>query len=167
MDILLVTSSLSLSLLLLTCFYFLGLYSSMAINHSITPNRRVLIATHLRSSWSLLLYHTIFFHRIDYPNYSEEERQELPSTRHESNPDSAETAECRVCLCQIQQGEEIRELRCGHLFHRVCLDGWTGIGHTTCPLCRYRLAPPTKEGEDAEVICFQFCCSDSNGSRHR
>ncbi|GMH27541.1 hypothetical protein Nepgr_029384 [Nepenthes gracilis] len=99
----------------------------MAINHLITPNRRVLITTHLRSSWGLLLHYTIFFHRIDYPNYGEEERQGLPATRHESDPDSAGTAECGVCLCQIQQGEEIRELRCGHQFHGVCLDGWMGI----------------------------------------
>ncbi|GMH27544.1 hypothetical protein Nepgr_029387 [Nepenthes gracilis] len=139
----------------------------MAINHLIKPNRRVLIATHLRSSWSLLLHHTIFFHRINYLNYGEEEKQGLPATHHESDPDSAGTAECGVCLCQIQQGEEIRELRCGHPFHGVCLDGWMGIGHTTCPLCRRLLAPPAKTDEDVvEVIRFNFCYSDSKGSRH-
>ncbi|KAJ9708049.1 hypothetical protein PVL29_000219 [Vitis rotundifolia] len=43
--------------------------------------------------------------------------------------------ECVVCLCKIEGGEEIRELRCDHLFHRVCQDRWLQYKHTTCPLC--------------------------------
>nr|XP_019702088.1 E3 ubiquitin-protein ligase RNF126-like [Elaeis guineensis] len=41
------------------------------------------------------------------------------------------------CLSNIEEGEEIRELRCRHLFHRSCFDGW--LEHrrrATCPLCR-------------------------------
>ncbi|KAJ4848222.1 hypothetical protein Tsubulata_014394 [Turnera subulata] len=44
--------------------------------------------------------------------------------------------ECAVCLCKVEEGEEIRELRCNHIFHRVCLDRWIEYRHSTCPLCR-------------------------------
>ncbi|XP_068658094.1 RING-H2 finger protein ATL64-like [Aristolochia californica] len=53
-----------------------------------------------------------------------------------------EEVECGVCICKISRGEEIRELRCEHLFHRHCLDGWCGYGNATCPICRRPLLPP-------------------------
>ncbi|CAA2977445.1 E3 ubiquitin- ligase RHA2B-like [Olea europaea subsp. europaea] len=43
---------------------------------------------------------------------------------------------------RIDDGDEIRELGCNHLFHRVCLDRWLGYGHMTCPLCRNNVKPP-------------------------
>ncbi|XP_058079872.1 RING-H2 finger protein ATL80-like [Magnolia sinica] len=51
-------------------------------------------------------------------------------------PESDEQEECVVCLSKIEEGEEIRELRCEHLFHRACLDQWIGSRHGTCPICR-------------------------------
>ena len=81
------------------------------------------------------------------------------------------TAECSVCLCKIDEGEEIRELRCAHLFHIPCLDGWTGFKHATCPICRSRLAPPRStqlqqqfDGQ-VEVLRFQFCSFSSDSDR--
>ncbi|KAI4373817.1 hypothetical protein MLD38_011892 [Melastoma candidum] len=48
---------------------------------------------------------------------------------------------CVVCLCGFEDEEEVSELsRCGHFFHRECLEGWSrrelGQRDTTCPLCR-------------------------------
>ncbi|XP_043699433.1 E3 ubiquitin-protein ligase RHA2B-like [Telopea speciosissima] len=59
----------------------------------------------------------------------------------QSDSKDKEDVECAVCLCKIEEGEEIRELRCEHLFHRVCLDRWVGFQRSTCPLCRGSLAP--------------------------
>lgn len=63
--------------------------------------------------------------------------------------------QCVFCLCDVEDGEEVRELRCEHLFHRSCLDRWVGFGRVTCPLCRKSLAskvveagPPCEEGVD-------------------
>ena len=47
--------------------------------------------------------------------------------------------ECVVCMANIRNGEEIRELKCRHLFHKTCLDGWLEHGQATCPLCRSSL----------------------------
>lgn len=49
---------------------------------------------------------------------------------------------CTVCMESVGLGELCRELRCGHVFHKECVDPWlTGesCGHqstNTCPNCR-------------------------------
>lgn len=43
---------------------------------------------------------------------------------------------CCVCLCEFNDGEQIRVLpECLHLFHVVCIDMWLS-SHSNCPLCR-------------------------------
>lgn len=49
---------------------------------------------------------------------------------------SKEPVECVFCLSNIEEGEEIRELRCRHLFHKSCFDRWLENRRATCPLCR-------------------------------
>ncbi|KAJ9669844.1 hypothetical protein H2201_000230 [Coniosporium apollinis] len=44
---------------------------------------------------------------------------------------------CLVCLCEFEIEEEARRLvKCGHLFHRECIDQWLTTGRNSCPLCR-------------------------------
>lgn len=60
--------------------------------------------------------------------------------------------ECVFCLSGVEEGEEVRELRCRHVFHRACLDRWLATPPATCPLCRSRLlTTPPRAGEDDEV----------------
>ncbi|KAL6849930.1 hypothetical protein ACP4OV_020557 [Aristida adscensionis] len=49
--------------------------------------------------------------------------------------------ECVFCLSGVRDGDEVRELRCRHVFHRACLDAWLVRPRATCPLCRDRLLP--------------------------
>lgn len=43
---------------------------------------------------------------------------------------------CAVCLAEFRDGETLRLLpRCGHAFHRGCIDVWLRA-HVNCPLCR-------------------------------
>ncbi|KAJ5887888.1 hypothetical protein N7495_007929 [Penicillium taxi] len=42
---------------------------------------------------------------------------------------------CAVCLEQVDRSEEIRELKCLHVFHRECLEKWFLGDHFNCPLC--------------------------------
>ncbi|KAF2455013.1 hypothetical protein BDY21DRAFT_289983 [Lineolata rhizophorae] len=45
--------------------------------------------------------------------------------------------QCLVCLEEFVAGELGRKLnRCGHLFHRDCIDHWLTTGRNSCPLCR-------------------------------
>ncbi|XP_074321786.1 brassinosteroid-responsive RING protein 1-like [Silene latifolia] len=54
---------------------------------------------------------------------------------------------CAVCLCEYEEGEEIRRMRnCRHVFHRSCVDSWIDCDRKTCPLCRKGLVPKELEG---------------------
>ncbi|KAG5392285.1 hypothetical protein IGI04_022248 [Brassica rapa subsp. trilocularis] len=33
-------------------------------------------------------------------------------------------SDCVVCLSELHEGEEVRKLECGHVFHKPCLEGW-------------------------------------------
>ncbi|KAL2492575.1 brassinosteroid-responsive RING-H2 [Abeliophyllum distichum] len=84
---------------------------------------------------------------------------DLTVTRHENNNNAEcgdSSVECAVCLCMIDEGDEVRELRCNHIYHRVCLDRWVRHGLRTCPLCRNNLKPPQLEADlqqaEADVI---------------
>ncbi|KAK8705871.1 hypothetical protein V6N13_049457 [Hibiscus sabdariffa] len=64
--------------------------------------------------------------------------------------------------CLIDEDDDIRELRCDHLFRQVCLDIWDGYGRSTCPICRSSLTPPQLVS-GMEVILFEYCCFDDSG----
>lgn len=66
-----------------------------------------------------------------------------------SAPPSFEDGDCVVCLDCFHEGDEVRQLPCGHAFHRTCIDTWlidkgrppaTGTkvvrGLARCPLCK-------------------------------
>lgn len=49
---------------------------------------------------------------------------------------SCDDVQCVVCLAEVEDGEESRELECGHLFHKECADLWLISGRNNrCPLC--------------------------------
>ncbi|CAI9769541.1 unnamed protein product [Fraxinus pennsylvanica] len=49
-----------------------------------------------------------------------------------------EDAECCICLCAYDDGNELRELPCRHHFHCTCIDKWLSI-NATCPLCKLNI----------------------------
>lgn len=49
--------------------------------------------------------------------------------------------ECPICLAKYEDGTYRRDLRCGHTFHKKCVDRWfrhlsTWDREPTCPICR-------------------------------
>ena len=119
-----------------------------------------IIYTNFKWVFDFLLYHP-FYKLSQAPTISEN----LNISHFEPNSD--EEVECSVCLCKILEGEEIRVLRCGHLYHRDCLDRWVGFENETCPLCRDFLGPRRPIAElGAEILLFRFC-SFSSGRDHR
>ncbi|CAN1813424.1 E3 ubiquitin-protein ligase RHA1B [Linum perenne] len=76
---------------------------------------------------------------------------------------AGEEVKCSVCLADFAKGDAVRKLRCGHCFHRSCVDRWFeelgksskkggGGGGSfvvmTCPLCRSGVvSPPGGGGE--------------------
>ena len=43
--------------------------------------------------------------------------------------------QCLICLGWLEDKEEIRNLKCKHLFHRHCIDNWLSK-NKTCPICK-------------------------------
>ena len=46
--------------------------------------------------------------------------------------------DCAICKIQVELGQSVKVLPCGHSFHSRCIVTWLHI-HASCPLCRRRL----------------------------
>ncbi|CAI0456058.1 unnamed protein product [Linum tenue] len=124
-----------------------------------------MVLAYLKWGWDLLFHLSFFHHRHHNYSYSY-----YPHENYESNDvvsataeDLRQSSECAVCLSKVEQGDEIRELPCRHLFHKVCLDRWCqSRRQATCPLCRRSLTstPATSRGSSGgaapEVLLFDF-----------
>ncbi|KAI9207646.1 uncharacterized protein BJ171DRAFT_278877 [Polychytrium aggregatum] len=75
----------------------------------------------------------------------------LPVLHYSASSDTESAVErmCPICLMDLEEGEAVRELTCGHLFHPECIDPWllgpspstiphtrSVYGHRTCPICK-------------------------------
>ncbi|EYU28932.1 hypothetical protein ABFS82_12G083700 [Erythranthe guttata] len=114
----------------------------------------VMFISQLNCAWDFILYQSFFQTRgIVLQEYG------VNTIKYNYNEYSEESSEeCAVCLCSIDEGDDVGELRCDHLFHRVCLDRWVGYGHATCPLCRNNLKQPAELGHQ-ELILINFCAA--------
>ncbi|KAG9451626.1 hypothetical protein H6P81_011591 [Aristolochia fimbriata] len=117
--------------------FFSNLYTTSLIVSSV-----LLVEAYLMIRWGIRLGVMLLFRFYSTPtSLSETERfmaaveEKSPATRYEKGSTEA-VAECAVCLCVVEEGEEVRELQCGHVYHRECLDRWLEQSGVTCPLCR-------------------------------
>ncbi|KAG2392778.1 hypothetical protein C9374_011503 [Naegleria lovaniensis] len=48
---------------------------------------------------------------------------------------------CVTCMCDFEEGEELKWIpKCGHIFHKDCIDSWLESQSTVCPICRVDVA---------------------------
>ncbi len=69
----------------------------------------------------------------DKGGMSEDDLTRLPTHATTRRPVPRDTT-CAVCLCEVEDGEEIRQLTCRHMYHRACIDSWLRK-RGVCPLC--------------------------------
>ncbi|KAI3729570.1 hypothetical protein L6452_18231 [Arctium lappa] len=114
---------------------------------------------YLKWVWDFLIHLSFYHHQTVFP-----ENSLIPTSRFgEDYSSSTESLECAVCLSNIEEDDDIRVLRCKHLFHLKCLDRCVEYRHTTCPLCRDYLAEPRMVCElGRELIVFSFCGSNDD-----
>ncbi|KAL4893869.1 hypothetical protein BDV59DRAFT_25023 [Aspergillus ambiguus] len=43
---------------------------------------------------------------------------------------------CAICMEGFDEGDTIRPLSCGHIFHPLCVDPWLTKRQACCPLCK-------------------------------
>ncbi|XP_073064521.1 E3 ubiquitin-protein ligase RHA2A-like [Primulina eburnea] len=64
-------------------------------------------------------------------------------------------SDCVVCLNRLgDEGDYVRELACGHMFHKDCFAGWLDQLNFNCPICRQPLA------QDGRLDCTQRRLAD-------
>ncbi|ETI22305.1 hypothetical protein G647_06379 [Cladophialophora carrionii CBS 160.54] len=61
------------------------------------------------------------------------------------------TLSCAICLDSLEENDQIRELRCGHVYHAECLSLWVERGHHDCPLCKYDMLGLKKTMSKAQL----------------
>ncbi|KAK1262771.1 RING-H2 finger protein ATL80 [Acorus gramineus] len=67
---------------------------------------------------------------------------------------SFETASCAICLEDFAEGEELRVLpKCGHVFHKECIDQWVVTRSSFCPMCRVRVVEREVEPAARRAPC--------------
>lgn len=91
-----------------------------------------------------------FDFRVCHPeSFLEEFRNRTPTLRFESLCKCKKQAdnECSVCLSKFEEDSEINKLKCGHLFHKTCLEKWIDYWNITCPLCRTPLVVVAAEDQ--------------------
>lgn len=50
-------------------------------------------------------------------------------------PAGAEETTCTICVEDLEEGDEIRTLPCGHVYHKQCVDEWLRRSRLCC-LCK-------------------------------
>mmetsp|Transcript_30395 Transcript_30395/g.65460 ORF Transcript_30395/g.65460 Transcript_30395/m.65460 type:complete len:144 (-) Transcript_30395:662-1093(-) len=75
----------------------------------------------------------------DIEHFFPPERLNAKCCDEEEGGESKDTT-CIICLSDIDNDEVIRSLKCGHIFHAQCIDGWWTAGSKAaclqCPHCR-------------------------------
>ncbi|WMV28108.1 hypothetical protein MTR67_021493 [Solanum verrucosum] len=96
----------------------------------------------LKWAWYVVLFQSFSHSCSNYDFTISSKDNELRVTHFEHDNLEDSSVDCAICLCKIEDGEEVRELNCDHFFHRACLDRWMNCGRMTCPLCRNHLMKP-------------------------
>ena len=47
-----------------------------------------------------------------------------------------DTVSCSICLNPARKTRGVKDLKCGHRFHKKCINDWLRTGSDTCPMCR-------------------------------
>ncbi|KAM7487567.1 hypothetical protein LguiB_025051 [Lonicera macranthoides] len=146
---------------------FLLFVFCICIRHNLLSNLNTNIIYHMKWASNFILQHTSFRH-LKFDLAEEIDQEIISIRRYEPKSGSEGSVECAVCLSGIEEGNEIREIRCDHLFHKDCLDKWVkGSRNLTCPLCRCSLGPRRIASEQGEELLFFKFSSFSSSERIR
>ena len=68
----------------------------------------------------------------------------LPTVKVTKDMLRSEMNQCAVCMDEFEDGGDVKQMPCKHVFHQDCLMPWLEL-HNSCPVCRFEL--PTDDPE--------------------
>lgn len=71
------------------------------------------------------------------------------------------TDECAICLCDFVDGDRVRVLPCGHIFHRQEVDDWLVRVKKLCPICKRDITVPIPPAPPVGVASSASSPADS------
>lgn len=84
-----------------------------------------------------IVYHVLIWQDIHYSHnhpMNVRDRPTLPTVAFSSEHAGTQT-DCRICLSDYEEGEQVTTLPCRHTFHSSCANQWLQQS-PTCPMCR-------------------------------
>lgn len=78
--------------------------------------------------------------------------KQLGSYKRIKDDDSLVGTECVICTDCYKKDEGVRELPCGHIFHKKCIDRWFKEGSVYCPICRKNPFEEKQEKQEDEKV---------------
>ena len=76
--------------------------------------------------------------RNQLPNYTILQKYIIKIKEYKLNEDLEESDKCSICLENYKKNDIINVLKCGHKYHKNCIDDWIN-DNNNCPLCRLSL----------------------------
>ena len=72
--------------------------------------------------------------------------RELDISKIKKSECKDELCDCRICLCEYEETDELGVLPCKHVFHYKCIQEW-GKRKPNCPYCDVEI-PVVKPNDD-------------------
>ncbi|KAF8068477.1 hypothetical protein N665_1149s0014 [Sinapis alba] len=82
--------------------------------------------------------------RYGTPPASKSAIDALPTVKVTLDMLKSEMNQCAVCMDEFEDGGDVKQMPCKHVFHQDCLLPWLEL-HNSCPVCRYEL--PTDDAD--------------------
>lgn len=77
---------------------------------------------------------------------SDEGKEQIIHRKYDSNTDEVKT--CPIMFTDFEDGEEVAELPCKHIFDKDAIEKWLKEEDASCPVCRKKLNSKEVKNED-------------------
>lgn len=107
--------------------YFLGMNEEMLLQGNVVPNLDEMTYEELLALEDKIGYVC--------KGLKKELINKLPKKEYIKPSDKNENDNCVICQCEINHGDKIIELNCGHFYHCACIEEWL-LKEKNCPFCK-------------------------------
>ncbi|GMJ12992.1 BCA2 zinc finger ATL 8 [Hibiscus trionum] len=96
--------------------------------------------------------------RYGTPPASKSAIDSLPSVEITKDHLSSKSNQCAVCMDDFEEGIQVKQMPCKHLYHNDCILPWLEL-HNSCPVCRHEL--PTDDPDYERRVRGQRSAGDN------